>query len=264
MHLGLDVAAALVHVQLHADVAVVLQREEEVVGVLDDDRAVLLDVAGVDRPGALAADVEDRVVHVVGQHQGERLEPLHDLVDVLQHALDGLVLVHHAVEAEAPDRAAAQRGEEQAAERVAQGVAEATLQRLEAELGGVGVVVPLRHLDEMRANQSSQINGHGHFVSRERLDPALLRRAAAVVRDRGHVADRHDPEPDRGERLDGGLAAAARTLHPHVHPPQPEVHGLAAAVLGGDGGGERGGLLGALEARPCPPTPTRACCPACR
>jgi len=35
------------------------------------------------------------------------------------------------------------------------------LQRLEAELGGVGVVVALRHLDEMRAHQPGQINGHG-------------------------------------------------------------------------------------------------------
>ena len=166
MHLGLDVAAALVHVQLHGDLAVVLEREQEVVGVLDGDGAVLLDVAGVHRARALAADVEDRVVHVLGEHQGERLEPLHDLVDVLEHALHGLVLVHHAVEAEAPDRAAAQRGQEQAAKRVAQRVAEATLQRLEAELGGIGVVVPLRHLDEMRAHQPGQINGHGHRQSR--------------------------------------------------------------------------------------------------
>ena len=35
MQLGLDVAAALVHVQLAVDLAVVLEREEQVVGVHD-------------------------------------------------------------------------------------------------------------------------------------------------------------------------------------------------------------------------------------
>ncbi len=145
------------------DLAVVLEREQQVVGILDGDRAVLLDVAGVHRAGAIAADVEHRLVHVFREDQGQRLEALDDLVHVLEHALHRLVLVHDAVEAEAPDRAAAERREEQAAERVAQRVAEAPLQRLEAELGGVRVVVPLRHLDEVRANQSGQVNGHGHF-----------------------------------------------------------------------------------------------------
>ena len=120
-------------------------------------------VPGVDRTGALAPDVEHRVVDVFGQDQGERLEPLHDLVDVFQHALDGLMLVHHPVEPEAPDRAAAQRAEEKPAEGVAERVAEAPLQRLEAELGGVGIVVALGHLDQVRADQSGQVNGHGHF-----------------------------------------------------------------------------------------------------
>src|SRR5918996_1239838 len=79
------------------------------------------------------------------------------------------------------------------------------------------------------------------------LDPALLRRSAAVVRDRGYIANGHHPEADRGERLDGRLAAAARALHPHVHPAETEVHRLAAAVFGRYGGRERRGLLGALE-----------------
>ena len=126
-------------------------------------RAVLLDVAGVDRPRAFAADVQHGLVDVFGEHERERLEALHDLVHVFEHALDGLVLVHHAVEPEAPHRAAAERREQQPAKRVAERVAEAPLQRLEAELGGVGVVVPLRHLDELRADQPGQINGHGHF-----------------------------------------------------------------------------------------------------
>jgi hypothetical protein len=73
------------------------------------------------------------------------------------------VLVHHAVQAEAPDCAPPKRGKEQTTQRVAERVAEATLQRLQPEFGGVGVVIPLRHLDEVGANQSGEINGHGHF-----------------------------------------------------------------------------------------------------
>ena len=65
----------------------------------------------------------------------------------------------------------------------------------------------------------------------------------------GHVLDGGDLEAGRGQRLDGRLAAAARALHQHVHLAHAQVHRLAPAVLGGDGGGERGRLLGALEAR---------------
>ena len=37
------------------------------------------------------------------------------------------------------------------------------LERLESEFCGIGVVVPLRHLDEVRTHQPGQVNGHGHF-----------------------------------------------------------------------------------------------------
>ena len=163
MHLGLDVPATLVRRTAPADLAVVLQGEQQVVRVLDGDGAMLLDVAGVDRACALAANVEHGLVDVLAQHQRERLEALHDLVHVLEHALHGLMLVHHAVQAEAPHRAAAEGRQEQSAKRVAEGVAEAPLQRLEAELGDVGIVVPLRHFDDVRTYQPGQVDGHGHF-----------------------------------------------------------------------------------------------------
>ena len=41
------------------------------------------------------------------------------------------------------------------------------------------------------------------------------------MRDGRDVPDADDAEPDGGERLDGRLAAAARPLHPDVHPPEP-------------------------------------------
>jgi hypothetical protein len=124
---------------------------------------MLLDVAGVDRPRAFPADVQHRIVHIFGEDEGQRLEPLNDLVHVFQHALHGLVLVHHTVQAEAPDRAAAERREQQPAERVAEGVAEPALQRLETEFGGIRIVVPLRHLDEVGTHEPGQVDGHGHF-----------------------------------------------------------------------------------------------------
>jgi hypothetical protein len=166
MHFGLNVAATLVDVELHGHVAIVLQRKEQMIGILDLDGAVLLDVAGVHRTGAFAANVQHSVFHILGHDQCQGLEPLHDLVDVFEHALHGLMLVHHSVEAEAPDGTSPKRREQQAPQRVAERVAEATLEWLEPEFSGIRIVVPFGHLDQVRTHQSSQINGHGHFALR--------------------------------------------------------------------------------------------------
>jgi len=163
MLLGLDVAAALVHVQLARNVAVVLQREEELIGVHDRHRAVRLEVARVDGSRLVALDVQHRIVHVGREHQRQLLQPLDDLMHVLDHAGDGLMLVDDAVEAECPDGRAPQRRQQHAAQRIAEGVAVAPLQRLEAELGGVRVVFPLGHLDQVRADQPGQIKSRDHL-----------------------------------------------------------------------------------------------------
>ena len=163
MELGLDVAPTLVDVELAADLAVVLQREEQLIRAHHPHRAVLLDVAGVDRPGTLTPDMKHGLVDIIREHQGERLEPLDDLMHVFQHAGHGLMLVHDPIEPEAPDGAAAQGGQQQPAQGVAESVAEAAFERLEPELRGVGVVVPLRHLDDMGTYESGEIDCHGHF-----------------------------------------------------------------------------------------------------
>src|SRR2546422_11776928 len=129
MLLGLDVAPALVDVQLARDLAVVLEREQQLVRVHDRHGPLRLDVAGVDRPGLVAHDVQHRFVHVGGEHQGELLEALDDLVHVFDHPRDRLVLVHHAVDPERPDGGAPQRGQEHPAQRVSQRVAVAPLER---------------------------------------------------------------------------------------------------------------------------------------
>jgi len=84
-------------------------------------------------------------------------------VHVFDDARDGLVLVHHAIQAERPHRGAAERGEQHPAQRVAEGIAVAPLQRLQAELGGVLVVFPLGHLDQMGPDEAGQIEGRDHL-----------------------------------------------------------------------------------------------------
>jgi hypothetical protein len=85
-----------------------------------------------------------------------------DLVDVLDDAADGLVLVHDAVDAEAPHGGAAEGRQQHATHRVAEGVAEAALERLEPELGDVRVVFALGGFDELRADESAEIDRVWH------------------------------------------------------------------------------------------------------
>ena len=122
-----------------------------------------LDVAGVDGPALAAPHVQHGFVDVWVEHERELLQPLDDLVHVLDHAGDRLMLVHHAVEAERPDGRPAQRRQQHAAQRIAEGVAVAALQWLQAELGGVRIVFPLGHFDQMRAYQPGQIESRHHL-----------------------------------------------------------------------------------------------------
>jgi len=124
---------------------------------------VRFDVARIHRARSVVLDVHHRFVHVGREDQRELLQPLDDLVHVLDHARNRLVLVHHAVEPEGPHRGAPQRREQHAAQRVAERVAVAPLQRLEPEFGGVGVVFPLGHLDQVWTHQPGQIESRHHL-----------------------------------------------------------------------------------------------------
>src|SRR6185369_8935141 len=81
-----------------------------------------------------------------------------------------------------------------------------------------------------------------------RSDAAALRRPAAVVRDRRHVADRRDDEPDGLQCTQRGLATGTRALHLDLERTDTVFHRLAAGVLGGHLGGVRRRLARALEA----------------
>ena len=117
-----------------------------------------------DGPFAFPTDAQQGLVLVLVEHQGQRLEPLNDLVDIFQDGGHGLVLVDDAVHPEGPHRGAAQRGQQQPPKRVAQGVAEPPLERLQPELGDVRIVLPLGHFDHVGADQAGHINRHAVSV----------------------------------------------------------------------------------------------------
>ena len=83
---------------------------------------------------------------------------------VFDDARDRLVLVHDAVDAEAPDRGAAERRQQHAPHRVAERVAEAALERLEAEFGDIRVVLALRRFDQLRTDKPREIDCLCHVL----------------------------------------------------------------------------------------------------
>ena len=143
-----------------------------------------VDVGRGDRAGCRLRDVKDDVLDVFGKRERQRLEVANDLVDVFDDTRNRLVLVHDAVDAERPHGRAAERRQQHAPHRVAERVAEAALERLEPELGDVGVVFALGRFDQLRADESAEINRVCHVsdylyglagFARHRLAPPLTR-----------------------------------------------------------------------------------------
>ena len=105
---------------------------------MDLDAGGRRDVGGRDLTRSLLAQVHDDGLVAVGTHH-EFLEVQDDVGDVLLHPFDGGELVEHAVDTEAGNRGAGNRGQQGAAQRVAERVAEAGLERFDDEPGaGVG------------------------------------------------------------------------------------------------------------------------------
>jgi len=74
------------------------------------------------------------------------------------------MLVDDAIQAERPHRRPSQGREQHAPQRIPEGVAIAPLERLKPKLGGIRVVFPLGHLDQVGADQPGQIKGrHDHL-----------------------------------------------------------------------------------------------------
>src|SRR6185503_19773083 len=79
------------------------------------------------------------------------------------------------------------------------------------------------------------------------LDSPPLGRAAAVMRDGGDVLDGRDLEAGGLQRPDGGLAAGAGALDPHLDALHAGVQRFARARLGGHLGREGRALARTLE-----------------
>jgi hypothetical protein len=132
-HVARHVAAALLDLDLHVELAALRQVGNDVLGVDDLDVVRRLDVGRRDRALAFLAQHQRDFVAVV-QPEDHALEVQHDVDDVFLHAVDGRVLVQHAGDRHFGRRIAHHRRQQHAAQRVAQRVAVAALERLERAL----------------------------------------------------------------------------------------------------------------------------------
>ena len=133
-----DVAAAALDRELDLELALAVEGRDPQLGVVDLDAGGRCDVGGGDLTGSLLAQVHDGGLVVLARDD-ELLEVEDQVGDVLLHPGDGGELVQDAVDADARDGRAGDARQERAAERVAQGVAEARLERLDDEPRPVGV-----------------------------------------------------------------------------------------------------------------------------
>jgi hypothetical protein len=125
----------------------------------DIDVVVGTDIASGDHTRAL-----------LGQAQGGRIAGVHadrDILEVEQHlehvflqAFDRGVFVQHAVDLDFGDREAGDRGQQHAAQRVAEGVAVAAFQRLDHDLGAV-----LGDALDLRTARAQDLVGGNRHVS---------------------------------------------------------------------------------------------------
>jgi len=133
-----------------------------VLGIQDLDVVVGLDVRGGDDARALLLQRQRGVVHGVHAN-GDVLEVQQDFKHVFLEALDGGVLVQHAIDLDFRDGEAGDRGQQHAPQGVAQRVAIAALERLDDHLGAVGAEA--FNVGAARTQHRSSGNRHGQGVS---------------------------------------------------------------------------------------------------
>ena len=181
--LGLDargrrlVAAALLDLDLHLELAAGGQVRDDVLGIDDLDVVVRLDVGGRDRALAGLGELQHHVVAVV-QLEHDALQVQQDVDDVFLHAVERRVLVQHAGDLDLGRRVAGHRRQQHAAQRVAQRVAVAALERLHHHLG-----VERRHalhVDDARLQQNIALHAVPLWRIRDDIDarPAPMRAVA--------------------------------------------------------------------------------------
>src|SRR5882672_1093703 len=130
--LGRHVAAALVDGDLRGEVGVLRQRADVQVGVDDLDARLGRDRAGL-HDALLGGLDPEHLLAGLGQLDDQLLEVQHDVGHVLHDALDRRELVGDALDLDGGDRGALDRRVQHAAQRVADRVGEAPLERLGEE-----------------------------------------------------------------------------------------------------------------------------------
>src|ERR671920_643920 len=152
-----DVATATLHDQLDLQPALAVEGGDVQVGVVHLDTGRGRDVGGGDLTGSLLAQVHGhRLVRVGADDQA--LEVQDDLGDVLLDARHGGELVQGALDADAGDSSAGDRGEQRAPQGVAEGVTEAGLEGLD---------------DEARAGLGDRLFGQGGALCDEHGSPSV-------------------------------------------------------------------------------------------
>ena len=143
--IGGDIALADLHREFHADLRAVIQRADHQLRVQDLAIASHLDVAGANLAGALLA--QRHPLRAIGLHaHGDGLDVQDDVGDILANARDRRELMQHAVDLDGGDGRALERGQQHAAQGVAERHAEAALERFSDERRDALRVVPGRRL----------------------------------------------------------------------------------------------------------------------
>jgi hypothetical protein len=162
--LGGDIALAGGDRELHADFRALVQRADLQVGIEHHDVADGLDVAGGD--GARAGLLHDHALGAFALHlDRDVLDVEHDVGDVLANACDRGELVQNAVDVHRLHGGALQRRQQDAAQRVAERLAEAALERFGDDGGKPGRVRARRYLQLVRSNKFLPIFLDRHFVT---------------------------------------------------------------------------------------------------
>src|SRR5690606_17962311 len=129
------VATATTHGETHVQSAVFRQVGDYVIAVDDLNVVIQLNIGSSDHTRALFGQSQGDFVTTV-QLDSQTFEVQKDLNDIFLNAFDGAVLVEHTVNLGLDYCTARHGGQQDATQRVAQGVAKATLERLESDLGG--------------------------------------------------------------------------------------------------------------------------------
>jgi len=209
--------------------------------------------------------------------QGDLLDVQDDVCHIFANAGQRRKFVQGIFDLDRGNRRTLERGQEHAAQRVAHGQAETTLERLRNEsrlafritagldVKDVGLLqfLPVLHIDShglplvvQRAavdvitalNLKMRDRPSGRPRNSSGLDAAPFRGANTIVRNGGHVTDRGDREANSLKRPKRRFATGAGTLHLDFKRPHAMVGGFLARVFRCNLGCIRSRLARALEA----------------